>query len=77
MAREEHCVLFYKTGFATVPVSFANGKVCCKNCEFCYLEYRDSSMQRCRCRLLKDEIIPTECVQFDVLPSCPIVLEDP
>ena len=72
MAREGHGVTYYATGIATVFVHFANGDVCCNNCEFCF---KERAQDRCRCRLLRDEIIPTDCITFGTLPDCPIQVD--
>ncbi|MBR3552500.1 MAG: hypothetical protein IKN72_03820 [Clostridia bacterium] len=69
MARYEHGVTDYAVGYATIKVAFPNSDVCCNNCEFCFKEH---SMDRCRCRLRHDEIIPSEAVKIGVLPGCPI-----
>lgn len=73
MQKDKSAVTYYKTGYATVPVHFANGDVTCQNCEYLYLE---KGMNRCRCRLQRDKIIPIECMAFGIDEvGCPIVFE--
>lgn len=74
MAKHENGVTNYTTGYARVKVSFANNETNCLHCEYCWED--KGRLPRCRCRLLKDEIIPVDCVAFGRLPDCPIEFEE-
>ena len=72
MARTEHGVTDYATGYARIKIAFPNKDICCAHCAFCYVEYANTKYERGKCRLLSGEIIPSEYVRFGILPSCPI-----
>lgn len=74
MQKDKGGITHYKTGYATVPVHFANGEVTCRNCEYLYI---DKGMNRCRCRLQRDKIIPIDYIPFGIDEvGCPIVFEE-
>ena len=66
-------VTHYAGGVAKINVYFANGEICCQNCE--YLWEEKGRISRCRCRLLKDTIVPTAAIDCAILPDCPIEFE--
>lgn len=74
MARTENCVLSYTTGYVTVEVNFPNKEVNCLHCE--YLWEEKGKVPRCRCRLLRDTIIPIDCIAYGRLPDCPIEITE-
>lgn len=73
MPKHENGVTYYTRGTARVPVSFPNGRVCCRNCKFCWGEDR-GTLKRAKCRLLDDAVIPSEDLDC-ILPDCPIEFE--
>lgn len=74
MQKDKGGVTHYKTGYATVPVHFANGEVTCQNCEYLFIE---KGLNRCRCRLQYDRIIPIEYISYGIDEvGCPIVFEE-
>ena len=71
MARNENGVTHYTEGTAVVKTYFANGNVCCKNCEFLY---NDKGLGRCKCELQRGKIIPLDCIDgLDI--GCPIEIK--
>jgi hypothetical protein len=71
VARNENGVTHYTEGTAVIKTYFANGNVCCKNCEFLY---NDKGLGRCKCELQRGKIIPLDCIDgLDI--GCPIKFE--
>lgn len=72
MAKCKGGVTHYAKGTAVVTVSFPNGQICCKNCEFLY---NDRGLGRCKCELQRGKIIPLDCIDgLDV--GCPLKFEE-
>ena len=72
MERTEHSVLHYRTGYATIPVHFPNGQVCCDYCPGLNLH----TQRIYKCMWLGGQAFASADAQFGVLPNCPITFKD-
>ncbi|HAS37302.1 MAG TPA: hypothetical protein DIW36_00165 [Ruminococcaceae bacterium] len=62
----------YTYGTATVRIAFANGAVCCKNCEYLL---NDRGLGRALCKLQHNKVIPIDFTD-GIDCECPIIFEE-
>lgn len=72
MAREDSGVLFYTTGYATIPAHFPNGKVCCNFCPACNKNDHDAW----KCMWIGGQAMSPIDGKSGILVNCPIEFND-
>ena len=68
----EHGVLYYATGYATIPVHFPNGQVQCNFCPSCNKNDKDAW----RCMYLGGQAFAPADGKNGILYNCPIEFEE-
>ena len=71
MAREEHGVSYYVTGYARDAVHFPNGEVCCAYCPSCNKNDKDAY----KCMRLGGQCMSTLSAKTGILCNCPLEFE--
>lgn len=70
----EHGVLYYATGYATIPVHFPNGQVACKHCPGCNKGDTDDGIWKCM--YLGGQSMNKSDGKIGTLIDCPIEFID-
>ena len=71
MARQEHGVTFYITGYARDEVHFPNGEVCCNYCPACNKNDKDAW----KCMRLGGQCMSPLDGKSGILVNCPLTFE--